>query len=369
MFEKVFTAPQNALSADPRLRREFLDNYFPFSLIPMETESATGWEVGVMTPLDASFYVDPSLEASLNNWNPSIEVSSLPHFFRLSKAFFLSFFDSWSLYFWSLLIDWLKATDQPRDKIAIIHLDDHRDLDSPLIYEVEGKFVSLISGEEFDLEKPESVRRAIMDRSISIGSYFSPLLHRHPHWDVFHVRHAHSHTAEAKGIQCQYLQDTFLKPDARRPSLELVDDLSPQYRISSCYQEFLPLLQDYAHIFLHIDCDTFANRFNGDSNWSHYPCSIDMSLSKMKAEASALLSDLATLGLPVYVNVALSPGFFPAENWAPFLRHLEHETLRFNLELPPGLSEFLKAKSNTEVLDRVETLLPLEISSLNLIQV
>jgi hypothetical protein len=66
---------------------------------------------------------------------------------------------------------------------------------------------------------------------------------------------------------------------------------------------------------LHIDCDAFSNRYNLDTNWNPATVSIDFNLKEIKVKINEMMECFSKLPNSIFLNIALSPGFFPAEYW------------------------------------------------------
>ena len=323
-----FTLHHSELPQNKILRREMLDDYFPSGLIPFEQKEGAAWKVHVFTPDQASFYVDPSINETIIHWPDPVSIELLGNYWKIVDNSMLSFNDSWSAFYWSLLLSWMESTQSLSKKICLLHIDDHLDLQSPhLIVEKQG-YKSVFSSLKVDFRKPQSIKEAIEEKSIGIDGFIAPLLHTLGSLDMLHLRYAYKAPSKSHSLHCKYVEDTLLAKGEKRMAIEHNSTAgSHLYTVSNSLDDIINKAKEYEMILLHIDCDAFSNRFNLDSSWNPQKVSIDLSLGKIKLCIDQLFEELSQLESKVFLNVALSPGFFPSEYWEEISRYI-FETAR-----------------------------------------
>lgn len=354
-----FKVPRDALSQDPHQRRANLDRYFPSGMIPLESHEGNGWNVFCFIPADEEYYVDTQLGKVLKSWL-GISIADMGEYYHFQKNAMFSLYDSWSIYYWSLLNKWLIDSGNSLRNCALVHIDDHLDFASPHLIEEDENYQSLFSRRPVSFSDPLSISRAITDKSIGIGSFISPLIHFIPDCDVFHwkcsYRGAHTRSYLQKSFEC----DTLLSPQSHRPSL-LLDKTSKgsTYFISNHFDDFTSHLRKYEHILLHIDCDAFANRYNLDSDWHKYTPTIDLPIQEIKDKISHLFGNMKNLSASIYLNVAFSPGFFPSEHWEEIYSWIFEHAEKAGILENNQFSEFLSDAASRQDLNASDMRLPI----------
>jgi hypothetical protein len=333
------TVARDLLPEEERERSGFLKKYF-CELAVSARETPEGWSLNLGRPDRDDFYIDPDLLQGLEWWSEKygrVDVSGIPFAVHRRPGMHMSLNDSWTIYSWSR---WLKESLAPREKpasVTLLHLDDHDDLMPPRVL-IEGEaWLDPISGLALDLWKPETVESAVRSGAIGIGSFMAPLLHLFPN---VHVRHLCS-TEYAKERQGPHIVrpvqviDDLLAPGSVRPALELLPvgdspgaaargDGHP-YDVTDDLASWLRNLPG-GPVLIHVDMDYFNNRFNGDSDWVDYGPKYDPPLSDVLLRIDQVFDALAGEGVAERVAdfaVALSPGFFPADLWAPAVGRIE----------------------------------------------
>lgn len=238
-----------------------------------------------------------------------------------------------------------RVNDLPA-KLTLLHLDDHDDFMSPRIFFQNAKWRDGISGRPLSLLLPETVESSIKSGAIGIGSFIAPLLHLLPEVDIRHLC-ATEYTSARKGlhiVETISLPDNLLDPGALRPALRLqpanmVGDSLKRvkghpYIVTDDTSKWLSNLSD-GPIFLHIDMDYFNNRFDGDSDRlisgpKYDPPLVDI-LDRIDVifdamDAEGIIEQIADL------SIALSPGFFPADLWAPSIKRIWDRVEKFRGE-------------------------------------
>jgi hypothetical protein len=248
--------------------------------------------------------------------------------------------DAWTLFAWSRWLARKQAAGRIPREVAIVHVDDHRDMMSPRTgWDGEG-WRNLISGERFTVFDPDSVRAAVAVGAVGIGSFFAPFVHEFPEVQVRHLSQSAALAEDGREylLTRRGVKDSILHPDAVRPAIrvgEAEDGLPPPngqggagtYRFSRTYEWCLGDLPN-CPVLLHIDMDYFNNRYDRDSDWEGRPARHDPGEGAILSEIDRLFGMLDKYGVTGRVEdvtVALSPGFFPSEFWpASVARVAEH---------------------------------------------
>lgn len=348
-----FSLPRSALPHNSVQRRQLLDEYFPHGLIPYDHATENGWMVSSFVPKNLDFHVDPLLGKTLENWPEVVPVDRIGYYQRFYQNSMVSFFDSWSLYYWSLLINWLSSKNELPDKVTILHIDDHKDLESPLISLTDGGYECIFTNERVQFEDPASIKQAIIQKSIGIGSFLTPLLHSVSSVDILHLKYSHQGKPKEYALDCTFTQDQLLAIGRSRPDVIFQEsNTSHHYKIARDPIDLIHKDSRHPLVLFHIDCDAFSNRFNCDSSWHTKKSSIDMHLNQMMTKINELFSLVAESGAQrVFLNVALSPGFFPSEYWEPVLKHIFSKAEDFGIIAEDDFSIYLKQNYPQEVID------------------
>jgi hypothetical protein len=127
-------------------------------------------------------------------------------------------------------------------------------------------------------------------------------------------------------------RDNLLSPEQYRPAVRLVksgDRLRKSetkvgnYTLSESLDGWLRDIPENAVILLHIDCDYFNNRYDGDSDWREHSHAHDPSASRVKQSVEEMCSAVTSIVDRLDdVTIALSPSFFPAEYWGATVESL-----------------------------------------------
>lgn len=349
-----FYLPRSALPDDKIERRILLDEYFPQGLVPFESLTGEGWKISCFTPTESSYFVDPRIEKSLQSWPENLRLDSIETHWKTYKNASFSFIDSWSLNYWSIFYAWLRSKSLSPLNLTVIHVDDHLDQASPHLIDERGSLTCAFSKKTFDFNDPASVKEAIINKSVGIGSFFPPLLHALKSVNVLHLKYSHKGNSDAHGLRCIFTEDKVLAPGRKRPAIVRGEpDTAHKYMVASNPLDLVDKARDSEYIFLHLDCDAFNNRYNGDGLWHTQRPSIDLNLNEIKQRIVELFSLLSSLSNRIYMNVALSPGFFPSEYWEPILQHVFEKGLEYNLVRDDEFSQYLKLNYSEVVIDEI----------------
>lgn len=276
----------------------------------------------------AERYVDPRLDVGLDWWGVGSYAEMASTRERRGRVV-LALNDTWTLESWGRWLE--KQSQETLDEVIVLHVDDHKDISSPRLFQKEGGWYDPISGEEFFLNDPESVAKAIDSGAIGMGSFLTPFLHTVQNVDLRHLcTPPKCNSTVDYEIKRTYINDTLLEPMKYRPAIHLSELTSSEpvdrYRFTNDLDRWLEGLEDTDRdILLHIDMDYFCNRYDGDSDLIENPGSnnpsIDLVLKRIDDLVSALNKRELTNKI-VDIVIAFSPGFFPAEFWEPACNRL-----------------------------------------------
>ncbi|HDS1738292.1 TPA: hypothetical protein QEM67_000117 [Pseudomonas putida] len=314
------TVPLASLSPDPHQRHAQLRDYFCD-----KDASATcvdeQWVLSLSWSDDPYRYVDPRLDEGLAWWGGGIRCQDMAMARKRRGRLLLALNDTWTLESWS---EWLARTPYLQG-ITVLHVDDHKDLGAPRIFNRQDGWLDPVAKQVVNLHEPRSVTSAIMSGALGMGSFLTPFLHRYPDTQVRHLCQGPKCTSTIDSrIRLEFQCDTLLDHSAMRPAISLVSDDggtgAGRYRFTHDLCAWLEgLSQGDAPILLHVDMDYFCNRYDGDSDHIEYPGPLNDTLPQVLDRIDALTDALHRHGLVdrlADIVVAFSPGFFPAEFWA-----------------------------------------------------
>lgn len=314
------TVPLSSLSADLHQRHAQLRDYF-CDKDARATCIDGRWALDLSWSDDPYRYVDPRLDEGLAWWDADIQCQDMAPARKRRGRLLLALNDTWTLESWS---EWLARTPQ-HDDIVVLHVDDHKDLDAPRLFNRPDGWFDPIGCRPVDLREPRSVTDAIMSGALGMGSFLTPFLHRHPDTEVRHLCQGPKCTRTVDSqIILESVADALLDPSALRPAISLIaDDKGAgrgRYRFTHDLDSWLEgLAKTSAPILFHVDMDYFCNRYDGDSDHIEYPGPLNDALPQILNRINGLTDALHRHGLVeriVDIVVAFSPGFFPAEFWA-----------------------------------------------------
>ena len=328
---------KNRLPADAQAQLSFLREYF--AGLAIHTQDAdTALNVQLFWPEDASYYIDPQLEAGLRWWDKALSPQDINSQYRREKNYQISLTDNWTLYAWS---QWLqkKQHQQPIEEIIVLHIDDHTDCMAPLLQKKDDSWQDMITGQIIRIDNPETVKNAILSGSVSVGSFIAPFFHHINKITLRHLRNSYrsQNSTTKKHLYPSLIYDDLLRPGQFRPALSLeafgaVGQRSIDYLVTDQLSEWLQDLPKEIPILLHIDMDYFNNRFDGDSDWAERQRILDPTLEQVLSQITTTFTQLWSVverSQVEDITVALSPGFFPAEFW-PASIDLLHNQLTWN---------------------------------------
>jgi len=335
--------PAGTLPENGQERRKCLDTYFD-DLLASVTAVPEGWEIDLNWPSSADYYVDSRLEQGLAWWKTGTGITEIPRQVSHTPCGQLSLIDSWTLFSWSNWLAKRRMSGKATNEVVILHVDDHNDLMTPRLILHENHWRDPISDKVFDLYEPASVQSAILSGAIGVGSFMSPFIHT---VSCVHLRHL-SQTAPGEGTQDfslvpKSLADTILNIGGSRPAIGISRELdlpfndrlranAKNYRFTRQLDAWLGELPE-APVLLHIDMDYFNNRYNGDSDWAKREWTHDPTLPEIMLALDCIFKAINKSGVVSRienVTVALSPGFFPAELWAPSVIQMQEHLAHLN---------------------------------------
>jgi hypothetical protein len=322
----VVHVPAGLLPGGRREREQILQEYVA-ERVPDAVRDGDRWAIRLLTPPRADYYIDPRLREGLAWWSQfarPVLIRDIPFAFRRRAGVQVSLSDAWTIASWSRLL--AAHADRPTP-VLVLHADDHEDLMSPRLVLRNGTLVDLISGKPVHVNRPATVDAALQSGAIGMGSFMVPMLAAgHP----VHIRHLRAPAGEARALGHHRLvlahePDALLAPGEPRPDAHIVEpDTSLQgdeiivgsYMLTETLGEWLGDLPASALLLLHIDCDYFNNRYDGDSDWRSHARIHDPSAAQVQRTVEELCDALRALaGRLDDATIALSPGFFPAEYW------------------------------------------------------
>ncbi|WP_194847131.1 hypothetical protein [Candidatus Neptunochlamydia vexilliferae] len=351
MPDLKFEIPRERLSEDSMLRREKLDHYFPCGLIPFELANGAIWDLIAFTPDQFDYYVDPYLEPTLKNWAHPVHIEELGSYRAFYKNVMVSLFDSWSLYYWSLVLQFLRSKGKEPSGFNLVHIDDHQDLGSPHLIYGDSEKRCLFSKDLFDVEDPKSVAQAIHYKSVGIGTFIVPLIERLETLNIGHLCFSDAFAPQKTCFELHYEEDQLLVSGQHRPAIRFTDVCTDyRYQVSPSVEKIFNCLDSDLPTLLHIDCDGFSNRYNLDSNWSPQTLSIDLTINEAKSLIDKIFKEVSALGTDVFMNICLSPGFFPAEYWEEICSYILIEGEKWGVIKKDGLSDYIATHYSNEMI-------------------
>ncbi|MGX5851429.1 hypothetical protein ACWGTO_30790 [Mesorhizobium sp. PL10] len=315
----ALTVPVDRLPGSPSMRHAVLRDYFCDKDAAAALGEA-GWQLTLAWPDGLDRHVDTRLPEGLAWWGNGVSLPNMAAA-RRSKGHVESvLYDTWTLYSWS---EWARSSAaSPDDHILILHVDDHRDLASPRLFEENGRWRDPITNAFCRLHEPWGVRDAIESGAIGMGSFMTPFLHAFRNAEVRQLcQPPKVRSTQDYSIDLVTQKDDLLDPSKVRPAVTLTPTTRHtgpgRYRISCDIGDWLKDLPTRPTL-LHIDMDYFNNRYDGDTDWQSRVNRLDPSLDHILAQIDIVTAALANADLGAHLAdtvIAFSPGFFPAEYW------------------------------------------------------
>lgn len=314
------TIPLSRLSLDPQQRHAQLRDYF-CDKDAVASQADGLWSLTLVWSDDPYRYVDPRLDDGLEWWGGDLRYQDMAVARKRRGRVLLSLNDTWTLESWS---EWLTRSPRHPD-VTVLHVDDHKDLGAPRLFEHADGWIDPIEGQVVNLHRPSTVTNAIMSGALGMGSFLTPFLHYAPDTEVRHLCQGPKCIGTLDSIiTLQSLADTLLSPGEHRPAVTLVPAEQGigrgRYRFTDDFDAWLEGLEgNETAILLHIDMDYFCNRYDGDSDSVDHPCPLNCPLTEVLSRIDGLTQALHRHNLVdrlADIVIAFSPGFFPAEFWA-----------------------------------------------------
>ncbi len=328
-----FTVPRARLPGGEAPRTALLARTFQRRFATAR-RCAAGWEVTLRAPTSAASFVDPRLAEGLAWWGDGVTAATLPLAVRLDAGFQLALDDCWTLFAWSCRGD--------AGPVDVLHLDSHADLGSPRLGRAEGAgpgagWRDLVTGEPVGLAAPESIAAAIASGAIGIGSFFALFLAAAPATRLVHLAPAGRLPRPAGDYRWRVdaAADDGVFAGALRPRVAIEpasDREQANLLVHHDLAAALPRLGSRP-LYLHLDMDYFNDRYDHHPDWArrdHHDPPPAAALAAVDALFARLAAHPAGARV-VDVTVALSPGFFPAELWAPALERVRAGVARLGI--------------------------------------
>lgn len=319
--------PAERLPDGRRERDQILQEYV-VDRVPHAVRDGDMWAIRLLPPPRLDYYVDPRLDEGLAWWSKfagPTRIRDIPYAIRRRSGVQLSLSDAWTITSWSRrLAAQAAAQSHP---VVILHVDDHEDLMSPRLIIRDGTLIDLISGESVYIDRPATVDAALRSGAIGMGSFVVPMLTIGREVNIRHLRMptGRPRTPGHYRLTLAHEPDTMLCPGEPRPTAHIVgSNTHPgrgqitvgSYTLTETLSGWLDDLPADALLLLHVDCDYFNNRYDGDSDWRSHLQIHDPSAKQVQLGVKELCEALRPLaGQLDDVTIALSPGFFPAEYW------------------------------------------------------
>jgi len=198
---------------------------------------------------------------------------------------------------------------------------------SPRLVARQSALIDLISGKPVSAYRPATIDAAVESGAIGMGSFMVPILAVCRDIHIRHLRMSPGNT-RAPGrydLVLSHEPDTLLAPGEPTPCAVIAEPgrrlrsdetIIGTYTLTSSLSDWSDNLPEDSVLLLHVDCDYFNNRYDGDSDWQNHAKIHDPPEKQMQGNIDEFCDTLRTLdGRINDVTIALSPGFFPAEYW------------------------------------------------------
>lgn len=315
----------NRLPEEKEERRKILEQCFPEHL-PSVSKSRKEWIVRLERQKAeyGCWDIDKDLKKGISWWDKTLDFNNIVDSKKMFNKGLVALEDQWMPYAWSQFFSTKKKLPK---KMILIHLDDHKDMQSPNISVREDKMLyDTITGNTINFLNPNSIYCAIQSGAIGKGSMITPLV-----WSLkeIYILHFSFRSQRTEYFQLnKKLNEDCLKLGSGNIALgfeKVYSKPCQQYfekhaYVSSNNFEDLNLLKCLeGDIFLHIDMDYFSNRFDGNSKWQEEPTRHhEPSLKEQKDHIKLFFDNLEFFSLQkriVNTSIGLSPNFHPAEYW------------------------------------------------------
>lgn len=221
-----------------------------------------------------------------------------------------------------------------KQKITILHFDDHKDLMEPFISAYNNKYRNSFTGESFSFSNLKNIKDSILDGSITIGSMLTTIAYMENDIDIIHFKQNTDdltlpfskgvNTANHFGIR-------------NRISINFKENKSKTnkyYRTSNLNSIYKNIDYNSACI-LHFDMDYFNNRYNASTEWvsnkyNHDP-DIQIQIKKID-DIIEMLKHLKSMVNIEFVLIGISPSFYPVEFWEKGLTHLTNRLVELGFD-------------------------------------
>jgi len=142
-----------------------------------------------------------------------------------------------------------------------------------------------VTGKPVDLYRPATVAAALKSGAIGMGSFIVPALASGRQMQIRHLRKPTGRPGRPGRYHLIQANepDTLLAPGESRPAVRITEPSHAKhdetavgtYTLTETPHGWLDDLPADALILLHVDCDYFSNRYDGDSDWRSHSRSHD----------------------------------------------------------------------------------------------
>jgi hypothetical protein len=269
----------------------------------------------VLGPKRTYLSADPFLEQGLRSLVPKPVAAQIGQYRCRQPNFDFCLDDCWTGWFIA------SADYAARERgIVLIHLDDHTDTMSTLLWVEENRLTDAITRQPFDPFRPDDWESAIDSGAILIGSFITPFFHT---GCALHVRHLTDRPladqtlpVDPIAVDCAALRCApFAAISVGGPARTLS---SRSYRASTSPAALLADLPDGV-LVIHIDLDYFINDLDGDLDDPPLltaPIDDNDARARALAKLDRFFEEIERTGRDVeHWIVAASPGFCCARHW------------------------------------------------------
>lgn len=317
----TFSVPKSRLPSDIEERYELLYSLFSNSHIQCE-QAYHSWKITLSSPSNLDFYIDSGLSTGLKWWGVDCSVEQIPYARKSTPYGKLMLQDTWTLESWMEVYN-----NTGISRITILHFDHHSDLMNPFVAKTADGFIHLTSKQKFSFFDSKSIEGGVQQGTIFQGCYIVPFFHVCDTVSLIHI----TQKKVPNGVyhltpSCESLSPIFsdssqtlsIKTKKVRNRQQNLLGESILYQVTELEDVETILQNNTDPIFLHIDMDYFCNRYNRQSDWASMDNFYDRSFLQIEQrilDISQIITQVSQNNSILHTDIALVPGFFPAEFW------------------------------------------------------